>query len=201
MKLAAATKNINKIKEIREKFTGLKEIEILSLTDFENPPDIIEDGTTFEENALKKAREIFEFTKLAVLADDSGLEIDALDGEPGIYSARYGGEYTNDEDKNRLILERMKNIPEDKRSARFVCVIAIILPDKTEYAVKGVCEGIISYEMKGGNGFGYDPIFYLPQYRKTMAELSLSEKNRISHRALALEKAEDILRKITACVS
>lgn len=196
MKLVVATKNKNKIREISDRFSSLNKLEILSLTDIENPPCVIEDGTTFEENAKKKAKIISTYTKLPVLADDSGLEIDALGGEPGIYSARYAGENATDEDRNRLILERMRNVPRDKRGARFICVIAIVLTDGSEYLTKGECDGIIYYKMQGSYGFGYDPIFYLPKYRKTMAELSLTEKNRISHRGRALEGALDILRRI-----
>lgn len=189
MQLVIATKNQGKIREIRDKFSAYNDLEILSLNDFEDHPDIIEDGTTFEENALKKAREISIFTKLPVLADDSGLEIDALCGEPGIFSARYAGKDATDEERNRLVLEKMKDVPKGRRTARFICVIAIVLPRGSEYTFRGVCEGIIAHRMKGSNGFGYDPIFYLPKKRKTMAELSIFEKNRISHRAIALKRA------------
>ncbi len=196
MKLVIATQNKNKLKEIREKFASISNLEISSLADFENPPQVIEDGTTFEENALKKARQISQFTDQPVMSDDSGLVIDALDGRPGIYSARYAGEDATEEERNRLVLKEMMEIPDSRRSARFVCVVAIVLPDGIEFTVKGECEGIINHEMKGSNGFGYDPIFFLKHERKTMAELSISEKNRISHRAIALEKALKILRDI-----
>ena len=196
MKLVIATKNKNKIIEIREKFFILNDLEILSLDDFEDSPDVIEDGATFEENALKKAREISIFAGLPVLADDSGLEIDALKGEPGVYSARFAGKDATDAERNSLILERMKDIPDNKRKARFVCMIAIVLPDGREYLLRGVCEGVIAHKMKGLYGFGYDPIFYLPKIKKTMAELTLVEKNRISHRAKALELAQERLQMI-----
>lgn len=196
MKLVLATKNINKIREISEKFSSIPKLQLLSLSNFKNPPLVIEDGTTFEKNATKKARIISAFTELSVLADDSGLEIDALDGEPGVFSARYAGENANDKERNMLILKRMKYIPREKRGAKFICVISIVLKDGREYLVKGECNGIIYHKMLGNYGFGYDPIFYLPGYQKTMAELPLSKKNQISHRAIALEKAEKILYKL-----
>jgi len=195
MKLLLATGNSNKLKEIRDKFLGIENLEILSLDDFKDSPDIIEDATTFDGNALKKARIISEFTNLPVLSDDSGLEIDALQGKPGVYSARYAGENATDDDRNRLVLKEMREIPDDKRTAKFVCVIAIVFPDGREYIARGECEGIIVREKRGENGFGYDPIFYLPHLKKTVAELSFNEKNRISHRAFALEKAIRILQR------
>jgi XTP/dITP diphosphohydrolase len=192
MKIVIATKNVDKIREIKDKFKSLKDIEIISLSDFNSPPCIIEDGKTYQENALKKAVAIATFTKLPVLADDSGLEIDALNGEPGIYSARYAGETKSDEERNLLILEKMQMVPDPNRTARFRCVIAIALHGNN-YLLEGICEGVIAHEMRGRDGFGYDPIFYIPELKKTMAELSLSEKNRISHRARALDKARVLL--------
>ncbi len=197
MKLVIATNNKNKLIEIREKFSPVKGLEIQSLNDFENAPVTIEDGETFEENALKKAREVSSFTGLPALADDSGLVVEALSGRPGVLSARYGGIETTDTQKNLLILDEMKKIPDGKRGAKFVCVIAIALVNGSEYTVRGECSGIIAREMKGSNGFGYDPIFYLPQFKKTMAELALAEKNKISHRALALDNALAVLQKIS----
>ena len=150
--------------------------------------DVDENGTTFEENALKKAAEIMRISGEIVLADDSGLEIDYLDKAPGVYSARYMGENTPYSIKNNKILEILKNVPEEKRTARFVCVIAASLPstyNKTLTA-RGTIEGIIGYEIKGENGFGYDPIFYLPEKKLTTAQLSLTDKNKISHRGKAL---------------
>jgi XTP/dITP diphosphohydrolase len=196
MKLVIATKNINKIKEIKEKFSDFSDLEIGSLLDFSNLPEVIEDGCTFEENAIKKAREYSAFTVLPVLSDDSGIEIESLSGEPGIRSARYAGEKADDNKNNDLVLEKMKGVPDGKRNARFVCVIAIILPDKKEYLAKGICEGQIIKKKIGKNGFGYDPIFYIPRVGKTMAELTIMEKNKISHRALALDKAKEILKNI-----
>lgn len=200
MKLLIATKNKGKIKEIQEKFSSLQGISLLSIEDAEEEfgylPDIIEDGTTFVENALKKARELSRLTGLPSMADDSGLVVDALDGEPGVYSARYAGEDATDSDRNALLLEKMKDVPFGKRQARFVCVIAIVLPTKGEYLTEGTCEGEIALEPKGTHGFGYDPIFYLPEYSKTMAELPLEIKNTLSHRARALDKAAEILNSL-----
>lgn len=195
MNLLLATKNKNKIKEIKDKFSYIKELKILSLEDFESFPDVIEDGRTFEENALKKAKELSLFAGMAVLADDSGLEIDALNGEPGVNSARYAGEGASDDDRNRLVLEKMKDVPAGKRSARFVCVIAIIVHGK-EYLSRGICEGVIASEIKGSNGFGYDPIFYVGNSGRTMAEYTIKEKNKISHRAKALDMAVRSLEQI-----
>lgn len=196
MKLVIASKNNNKIREIQNKFSNFNNIELLSYHDFVNPPDVVEDASTFEGNALKKARATTEFTGLPALSDDSGLEIDALNGEPGVYSARYGGDNATDEDKNLLVLEKMSTIPDKGRSARFRCVIAIVLSDGTEYIAEGTCEGRISKKMRGTEGFGYDPIFVVPALNKTMAEIDIGEKNKISHRAHALEKAREILAAI-----
>jgi len=196
MKIVIASKNKNKIFEIKNKFSEIKDIELLPLDFFNKVPDVVEDGKTFEENALKKAGEISEFLKMPVLADDSGLVVDALDGRPGIYSARYGGENSTDSEKNKLLLEELKNIPAEKRTARFICVIALVFPDGVSYSAKGECEGLISTSFQGDFGFGYDPVFYLPQHNKTMAELTIEEKNLISHRALALEQARHILESI-----
>ncbi len=196
MKLVIATKNKNKILEIRNKYSELSGLEIMSLSDFRDVPDIIEDGSTFEENALKKARAYSAFTGLPVLSDDSGLEIDALGGEPGIYSARYAGINAGDEENIDLVLMKLQGIPEKERTSRFVCVVAIVLQKGKEYTAKGICEGIITDKRAGHNGFGYDPVFYIPSFGRTMAELSMQEKNRISHRALALDKAGVILKKI-----
>jgi XTP/dITP diphosphohydrolase len=196
MKLIIATKNNNKIIEIKEKFSDFTELEIVSLTDFRDLPDVIEDGLTFEANALQKAHAYSQFTGETVLSDDSGLEIDALSGEPGVRSARYSGEKASDRENNNLVLMKLRNVPDNERTARFVCVIAIVQPNGSQYTVKGTCNGIITNKKAGSNGFGYDPIFYLPQLKKTMAELTLEEKNKISHRAEALTKANEILKRI-----
>ncbi|MBN2401116.1 MAG: XTP/dITP diphosphatase [Spirochaetes bacterium] len=196
MKLVIATKNNNKVKEIREKFSDFMDLEIVSLLDFNNLPEVVEDGLTFEENALKKAREYCAFTGLTVLSDDSGIEIDALSGQPGVRSARYAGENASDDENNELVLAKLKKVPDEKRTARFICVIAVVQPVNIEYLTRGICEGRIIRDKSGTNGFGYDPIFFIPHLGKTMAELTLTEKNKISHRALALDKAEEILKKI-----
>ncbi len=196
MKLVIATANKNKIHEIRHKFSGINGLDLLTLEDFSDPPVVIEDGATFHENARKKAWAIASFTGLTSMADDSGLEIDALGGRPGVRSARFGGEDASDTDRNRMILEEMRGIPEDKRNARFVCVIAIALPGGECHFAAGTCEGMIADSMKGAHGFGYDPIFYLPEIGKTMAELTIDEKNKISHRAIALDKARELLQSL-----
>ena len=186
-KLVFATGNQNKMREIREIYQDLG-YEILSMKEAGVAVDIVEDGTTFEENALIKARAIWKETKGIVLADDSGLEVDYLNGEPGIYSARYLGEDTSYDIKNKAIIDRLEGVPDEKRTARFVCVIAAVFPDGTELTTRGTIEGIIGYEQKGDNGFGYDPIVYVPELKKTTAELSMEEKNEISHRGNALRK-------------
>lgn len=186
-RIVFATGNENKMKEIRE-ILGDLDVEILSLKQAGINAEIIEDGKSFEENALIKARAIWKETKGIVLADDSGLEVDYLNGEPGIYSARYLGEDTSYDIKNRAIIDRLKGVPDEKRTARFVCVIAAVFPDGTELTTRGTIEGIIGYEQKGDNGFGYDPIVYVPELKKTTAELSMEEKNKISHRGKALEE-------------
>jgi XTP/dITP diphosphohydrolase len=195
VKLVIATKNKDKIREIAEKFSSLSTIQIISLLDYDDAPEIIENGITFKENACKKAMTISAYAKLPALADDSGLEIDALNGEPGIYSARYAGENKTDEERNQLILQKMEGVPEQKRTARFRCVIALVV-NNTVYTNEGICEGRISFSMRGDNGFGYDPIFFIPQLNKTMAELPLSQKNEISHRAKALDKTRELLEKL-----
>lgn len=187
-----ATGNQKKMKEIREILADL-DYEILSMKEAGVEMDIVEDGTTFEENALIKASAIAEVTGDLVLADDSGLEIDYFDKAPGVYSARYLGVDTPYETKNRIILERMEGVEESKRTARFVCVIAAVFPDGTKKTVRGTIEGRIAYESKGENGFGYDPIFFLPEYGMTSAEISPEEKNRISHRGKALQKIKEML--------
>ena len=189
-----ATKNKGKIKEIQAILGNdyiVKNMEEIGID-----IDVVEDGKTFEENAIKKAVEIKNVTNKIVLADDSGLEIDYLNGEPGVYSARYMGEDTPYDVKNAKILEILKDVEEDKRGARFVSVIALAMPGKDPITTKGTIEGIIGYEIKGENGFGYDPIFYIPSLEKTSAELSLEEKNKISHRGKALEEMKKILEKM-----
>lgn len=185
-RIVFATGNAHKMIEIRQILEDLG-MPVISMKEVGVDPEIIEDGTTFEENALIKAREVAKLLPNdIVLADDSGLEVDALNKEPGIYSARYAGENTSYEIKNQLILDRVKDVPEEKRTARFACAVAAVFPDGTEKVVRENMEGRIAYESAGVNGFGYDPIFYLPEYGCTSAELSPEDKNAISHRGKAL---------------
>lgn len=192
-KIIFATGNQDKMREIREILSDL-DAEILSLKDAGIQADIVEDGTTFEENAEIKARAISEMTGEIVLADDSGLEIDYLNKEPGIYSARYMGEDTSYHIKNKNLIDRLEGVPDEQRTARFVCAIAAAFPDGTMKTVRGVMEGRIGYEERGENGFGYDPIFFLPEYGMSSAEISREEKNRISHRGKALRMIKEELK-------
>ena len=189
-----ATGNKNKIREIHE-ILGDLGWEILSMKEAGVSADIVEDGKTFEENALIKARAICKLAGEMVLADDSGLEIDYLNKEPGIYSARYMGEDTSYHIKNKSLIDRLEGVPDEKRTARFVCAIAAVFPDGKELVVRGTVEGIIGYEEKGENGFGYDPIFYLPERGCTTAELPPEEKNSISHRGNALRLMKELLER------
>ena len=189
-----ATGNEDKMKEIRE-ILGALPLEILSMKEAGVSADIVEDGKTFEENALIKARAICKLAGEMVLADDSGLEIDYLNKEPGIYSARYMGEDTSYHIKNKSLIDRLEGVPDEKRTARFVCAIAAVFPDGKELVVRGTVEGIIGYEEKGENGFGYDPIFYLPERGCTTAELPPEEKNSISHRGNALRLMKELLER------
>lgn len=191
-KLIFATGNENKMKEIRM-ILGDLDYEILSMKEADITADIVEDGKTFEENAIIKATEICKISNCVVLADDSGLEVDYMDKMPGIYSARWMGEDTSYRVKNKAIVDKLEGVPEEKRTARFVCAIAAAFPDGTVVTRRGTIEGIIGYEERGENGFGYDPIFFLPEYGKTTAELSPEEKNRISHRGRALELIKEEL--------
>lgn len=193
-KIIFATSNPGKMSEIREIMQDLG-VEILSMKEAGIEADIVEDGKTFEENALIKARTIRDLTGCLVLADDSGLEVDALNGEPGIYSARYMGEDTSYDLKNANIIERLSGMEDEGRSARFVCVIAAAFPDGTEETRQGTIEGRIAYEPAGENGFGYDPIFYVPEYGCTTAQLSAEQKNEISHRGKALRAIKEVIRQ------
>ncbi len=189
-----ATGNAGKVKEIRA-ILGDLDIEVLSMKEAGISADIEEDGKTYEENALIKAREVAKYTDAIVMADDSGLEIDYLNCEPGIYSARYMGEDTSYTIKNNNLIERLNGVPDEKRTARFVCAIAAVLPGGEELTTRGIIEGIIGYEEAGENGFGYDPIFYVPRFGKTTAQLSPEEKNQVSHRGRALEAMKELLRE------
>lgn len=189
-----ATGNEGKMREIR-KILGDMNVEICSMKEAGIQVDIIEDGSTFEENAIIKAKAVAAQTDAIVLADDSGLEIDYLNKEPGIYSARYLGEDTPYTLKNRNLIDRLTGVPDEERTARFVCAIAAVLPDGEIITTHGVIEGRIGYEEKGNNGFGYDPIFYVPEYGCSTAQLSEEQKNQISHRGKALEAMKTELKK------
>ena len=193
MQIIMATSNKDKVKEIRQMLEGT-EYEILSLKEAGIAPDIEETGQTFDENAAIKAETVRDLTGQLAIADDSGLVIDYLDGAPGIYSSRFMGEDTPYPEKNRAILKMLENVPEEERSARFVCSMAIAWPDGHTDICQGVMEGRIAYEIAGEGGFGYDPIFYLPERGCTSAQLTAQEKNAISHRGKALQKAVSILR-------
>ncbi|MFJ5768410.1 XTP/dITP diphosphatase [Psychrobacillus sp. NPDC093180] len=185
-KIIIATKNKGKAKDFEALFGPLG-YEVLTLHDVADDMDVEETGTTFEENALLKATALANRLKTMVIADDSGLEIDALDGRPGIYSARYAGEEKSDEANIDKVLEELRDIKESERTARFVCAIAVVSPTSELFTVRGACEGVIASERKGTNGFGYDPIFFVPSENKMMAELTAEEKGAISHRGNALQ--------------
>lgn len=183
MKIIAATKNKNKLREFGE---ILKGFEIISQEEAGVDIDVEETGTTFEENSYLKAKAIYDITGITTIADDSGLCVDALNGEPGVYSARYGGEGYDDKGRVQLLLKNMKDVPDEERTARFVCVITLV-GDEGVLTARGECEGRIDYEPKGENGFGYDPVFYVDRFEKTLAEVTPEEKNSISHRGKALK--------------
>lgn len=193
-RIVFATGNAGKIKEIQMIMadTGM---EVVSMKEAGISVDVEENGTTYEENALIKARAVAACTKDIVMADDSGLEIDYLNKEPGIYSARYMGEDTPYSIKNANLIERLAGVAEEQRTARFVCAIAAVLPDGTELTTRATIEGRIGYEERGSHGFGYDPILYVPALGKTTAELTEEEKNQISHRGKALELMKEELKK------
>jgi len=189
----AATRNRGKAREIREALKGLG-LRILTLSDFSDVPEIEEDGKSFIENALKKARFYSKYFGKLTIADDSGLEVDRLKGLPGIHSARYSGEKASSRENNRKLLNAVKGVPFSKRGARFKGILAMVSPDGREVIKEGSCRGKIGFKEKGKRGFGYDPLFLLPKYGKTMAELSLEEKNKISHRGKALRKLRRVIR-------
>ncbi|MBR3041061.1 MAG: XTP/dITP diphosphatase [Eubacterium sp.] len=194
-KLVFATGNMNKLREIKEILADM-DVEILTMKEAGVDIDIVEDGKTFEENALIKARAVCKASGELSLADDSGLEIDYLGGEPGIYSARYMGEDTSYDIKNNNLISRLEGVPDEERTARFVCAMAAVFPDGTEKTFVRTMEGRIGYEIAGENGFGYDPIFMLPEYGKTSAEISPEEKNAISHRGKALRALAEYLKSL-----
>ena len=184
MKLVLASKNQHKLVELQT-MLGQMGLEVVLESDIGIDVDVEETGTTFAENAMLKAKAVMEASGMAAIADDSGLVVDALNGEPGVYSARYGGMPT-DLDRTLLLLEKIKDVPEEERTGRFVSAIACALPDGTEVTAEGVCEGKILFELRGTGGFGYDPVFYVPALGKTFAEAGAEEKNAISHRGNAL---------------
>ncbi len=189
MKLVIATGNRHKFTEIAARLSETRGLTPVSAPDLGKIPGVEETGETFLDNALIKARAFSIWSGRPSLADDSGLEVDALGGKPGIYSARYGGSELSDGERNLLLLSEMENVPDENRTARFVCVMAIALPGGDVWAVRGECPGMITRRPSGGEGFGYDPVFYLPERGCTMAEITAEEKNRISHRARALDLA------------
>ncbi len=192
--LILATGNPHKAEEIQEslKDTG---IHILTLKDFPDAPEVEEDGETCQDNAIKKATAIAAFTGHWALADDTGLEVAALGGRPGVYAARYAGEHATYEDNCHKLIQELQDVPEEQRGARFITVMALADPQGKTQVVEGVLEGKITKSFQGTQGFGYDPVFYVPQENKTLAEMSLNEKNQISHRARALQKAKGLLAK------
>jgi len=198
VKVVLATRNKGKIREIVPILSSQLKIpvEILSLLDYPHIPEIKEDGRTLEENAIKKATTVASLTGLITIADDSGLEVDALDGLPGVHSARFAGEEADDKKNMEKLLHLLEGIPLERRTARFRCVIAIAHPSGEIHTVDGTCDGIITTEKRGERGFGYDPVFLIPSYGKTFAELGEEIKNRISHRAIALKKASTLLNSL-----
>lgn len=193
MKLVLATNNQDKVREIKDLLEGLN-IEILTSKDFEDFPEIEETGTTLEENAILKAEGIYKFTGLPALADDSGIEIDHLNGAPGVYSSRYAGPGCTYDDNNRKVLKELEGVPQEKRTSRFRCVIAVCFGEGETRTIEGRVEGYITKKKTSAkNGFGYDPVFFYPPAGKTFADMTLGEKNKVSHRGLALVKAKELL--------
>jgi len=194
--LVLATYNKGKVLEIKQALQEFNQFEILSCADFVRVPEVVEDGKDFYANALKKALALASYTGKLTLADDSGLEVDALNGQPGVYSARFAGEEGNDSANNVKLLKMLEGIPAEKRTARFKCIMVLADNEGEVASVQGICEGIIAEKMQGEKGFGYDPLFFLPDKQCTMAELSLTEKNQISHRGKALQEMQNILQQI-----
>ena len=192
MELLIATNNKGKVKEIKEILSGL-DMEVFSLADKGIDIEVEEDGKTFEENSMKKASEIFKIANCITVADDSGLEVDALGGAPGVYSARYAGENATDEEKYTKLLNELKGLPEEKRTARFVSDVSVIFPDGTKKSLRGECEGVITTKPSGNGGFGYDPVFFVPELNKTFSEATMEEKNQISHRGKAFRMLREYL--------
>lgn len=195
MRLLIATRNPGKLKEYEQLLAGLP-VTLTYLSGEGIAHEVEETGETFADNAIHKAEEYARISGLLTLADDSGLEVDALDGEPGVHSARYAGPRATDEDRYQVLLERMRDVPWEERGARFRCVIAVAEPEGGVWTTEGTCEGVIALAPKGEHGFGYDPVFYLPDQEKTMAQLAPEVKNRMSHRARAAQEIRPILERI-----
>jgi non-canonical purine NTP pyrophosphatase, rdgB/HAM1 family len=195
MKIVLATQNQGKIREFQELLAD-EDIEVLSLQDIPDWEDVEENGETFADNAALKAKAAVLKTGLIALADDSGLEVDALNGAPGVYSARFAGEPKNDERNNDKLLLLLETVSDDQRTARFRCALVMVTPKGEEYLTEGTVEGRILRERRGTDGFGYDPLFYVPEHSRTMAELTLAEKNKLSHRAQAFQKVIPILKDL-----
>ena len=188
MELVVATRNKKKLKEIRHMLKGLS-LKITSLADYKNLPKIVEDGLTFQENAIKKAATISQYLKKLTLGEDSGLEVKALNNRPGVYSSRYSGKGATDKKNNKKLLRELKGIPLKKRQARYICSVAISDADKLLGVVQGTCSGLISTKERGSAGFGYDPLFLIPKFNKTFGELGEEIKHKMSHRYKAFVKA------------
>ncbi|NPA95642.1 MAG: XTP/dITP diphosphatase [Thermodesulfobacteria bacterium] len=195
LKAVIATKNKGKLKELQNLLSDFG-LEIVSLDEFDEIGEIVEDGDTFFENAMKKARTVAERTGLLAIADDSGLEVDCLNGRPGIYSARFAGENCSDQDNNQKLLSEMKDVPAEKRGAQFRCVIVAYRPDGKWVSAEGVCRGTIGFEPVGDQGFGYDPLFIPEGEDRTMAQMTREEKNKISHRGKALQDLKSKIEQI-----
>ncbi|MEW6727186.1 XTP/dITP diphosphatase [Desulforudis sp. 1088] len=194
-RLVLATRNAGKVRELAA-LLGPLGVEVVSLADYPEIGEIPEEGDTFQENAIFKAREVARLTGETALADDSGLEVDALNGAPGVYSARFAGEPKSDAANNAKLLRLLTGLPPEKRTARFRCVMALAVPDGRVYTAEETSEGIILDAPRGDNGFGYDPLFYVEEFGKTFAELDLTTKNRISHRGRALRKVKDLVLEV-----
>ena len=191
--VVVATRNVGKLKEIHAILGS--ELDLKSLFDFEDVPDVVENGDTFETNASQKALTASRATGCVALADDSGLQVDALSGEPGVHSARFAGDHASDTENNAKLLRLMEGLPKEKRTARFRCVVAVSTPEGTVRTAAGECEGRILEAPKGKGGFGYDPLFWVPDLGKTLAEVPLEKKNQISHRSRAVQAARPLVKE------
>jgi XTP/dITP diphosphohydrolase len=193
--LMIATKNLNKVKEIKKIITGY-DVNIMTFIDFPQMPDVVEDGSTIEENSKKKAIETAKYTGLVSIADDTGLFVDAINGEPGVFSARWAGEDATYMDNNQKLIEKLSGFKYEERTATFRCAITLAMPSGFFVTEVGEIKGYIIDQLRGENGFGYDPLFYLPEYKKTFAEMDMDLKNRISHRAIALSRIGAVIKKV-----